>query len=190
MKFISKLKNILFHPNAFWSDVYDEKGIKETLVYLIILMNLSAILYFLIVFISLNFAKSSGDLGLPVVIRLLGNTISVFFPLFLGTFLTSALLHLFIKMFKGKGTFAETYKAVGYSVTPKAVGYIVTPFSWLMGMRVVNLFILIYGLYLQSLGVSKLHQISMGKAILASVLADIIIYVPLSFLIAFGMNVM
>jgi hypothetical protein len=122
MNFVNRVKNILLHPNDCWSEIGEEKGIKETLQYLFILTPLAAALWFIISLISLKFippeqlssiTKIASTLNLSIEIILLIGTVSIFFLLFVSTFPNTALIHLFMKIFKGKGSFAETYKAIG-----------------------------------------------------------------------------
>jgi hypothetical protein len=74
---------------------------------------------------------------------------------------------LFVKIFKGEGGFAETYKAIGYSITP---------YFLLGAIPIINWFTGLYVIYLQLVGLSKLHKISLGKALLSYLLADLLLY--------------
>lgn len=183
MNFFQKLKSILFQPNECWEEIKKEKGITDTIKYLLILIPLSALLYFAIGIVSLNFAKPeqinqitkiTGTFGLSIQMTLLIITIGLFLLFFIATFLNSVLIHLFIKMFKGTGNFADTYKGFSYGATPQFI---------LMGVPYVNQVSYFYMIYLQLLGLSKLHKISIWKAVGATVLAYVvlllIIFVPI-----------
>jgi hypothetical protein len=176
---ILKAKNILFQPNNCWSDFEKEKGIGNALSYLIILLIVGAVLYYSIGLISLGSTSSEqvnkisamGDkFGLSIQSTLLAVTIILFVIFFIATFINSGLIHLFIKMFKGQGTFSDSYKAFTYGTTPQLL---------LMGIPFINQFSYFYMIYLQLNGLSKLHKISIWKAVFAYILADLILLIAI-----------
>jgi len=183
MNFIKRIKSILFQPNDCWKEISKEKGITNTIKYLLLLLPISALLYYIISLISLNFVKPeqineitkiTNTFGLSIQITLLIITIVLFLIFFIITFFNSALIHIFIKMFKGKGNFADTYKSFSYGSTPQFI---------LMGIPYINQVSSLYMIYLQILGLSKLHKLNPWKAagaiILSYILLLLIIFVPI-----------
>jgi len=177
MNFINKIKNILFNPNECWVEFAKEKGIKETLKYLAILTLISINVTFIVNIIILKFVPQEritsllntlhSILNLPLSFIFYLIIIFIYLLLFVGLILNSFIIHLFVKIFKGEGGFAETYKAIGYSITP---------YFLLGAMPIINWFTGLYVIYLQLVGLSKLHKMSLGKALLSYLLADLLLY--------------
>ena len=90
-------------------------------------------------------------------------------------YIGSAILHLFVTLFKGQGTFKETFKIVGYSIAPALFAFI----------PIVNYFVGIYSMVLQGIGIHKQHKLSVGKSVAVVLLPTIIIIVPIIFIYMF-----
>ena len=186
MNFINKIKNILFNPNECWVEFAREKGIKETLKYLAILTLISINVTFIVNIIILKFAPQEkitsplnilhNTLNLPLSFVFYLIIIVIYLLLFVGLILNSFIIYVFVKIFKGEGGFAETYKAIGYSITP---------YFLLGSIPIINWFTGLYVFYLQLVGLSKLHKMSLGKAaIISFILTNLFLYGVL-FIISF-----
>lgn len=80
----------------------------------------------------------------------------------LGTFISSGITHVCAKIFGATGEFIETYKVMVYAQTPTIL------FSFIGVVPILNL--LAFGLYgwttiLSISGISKAHNLSIGKAV-------------------------
>ena len=74
------------------------------------------------------------------------------------TFVGVAIVHIFVLLLGGKGSYSDTYKALVYASTPS------TLLGWI---PLVGIVFGLYSLYLSIKGISKLHNISMMRAFLA-----------------------
>ena len=105
----------------------------------------------------------------------------------MGTFAGAGLMHVIIKTFKGNGNYIATYKAISYSLTPYFLfGWIilyivsallsplVTQMGGLITQFVAWLILGAYIIYLQTMGISKLHGISKLRAFLIIMLPIIV----------------
>lgn len=89
---------------------------------------------------------------------------------------------ILVKVFKGKGGYAESFKVVAYSLTPYNIISIV-PF--------VGGLSLFYSFFLMVLGVRKLHNLSTGKAVavvLLPIFALLALFVAFIILILFSLG--
>ena len=106
MGFLKKIKTAIFHPNDFFELVREEK-IHETIKFYGILCVIGLIL-------SLISEKVSGiAVSLPISKMVFSFISGLVFSL-----VTVAIIHLFVKLLKGKGNFYDTLKANIYSVIP------------------------------------------------------------------------
>jgi hypothetical protein len=84
------------------------------------------------------------------------------------SFSFAGVIHLSVKLLKGKGDYSDTYKALIYSETPPYL------FGWL---PYVGLIFGLYGFYLFLKGISKLHEVSMGRAFVIAILPGAIVVI-------------
>ena len=180
MDFITRIRNILFNPNGCWSK-FRKEGIREPIMYLLGISGIGSAIYFIIGLITImspvnrqRMEVIASHFGLSVYGTMISVTIIRFAIFFIASFLNSALLHLFAKLFKGGGSFSDTYKSVAYGMTPH---------YFLLGVPYLNRLSYIYMIYLQVVGLSNLHNIKMWKAVVSLILADILllllIFVPI-----------
>jgi len=99
-----------------------------------------------------------------MIIAGLGVYLFVIAPIFL--FVTSGIIHLFVKLFKGSGKYSDTFRTLVYASTPSVI-FMVIPF--------VNAIAGIWTLVLSIFGLSINHKISKLKAFLVLLVAGLII---------------
>ncbi|MEK6967410.1 MAG: Yip1 family protein, partial [Nanoarchaeota archaeon] len=118
--FFQKMENVLFHPNKFFSDVKTE-GIRPSVIYLL------TFTFLFMVFFSAVIIVASTQIS-PIELNVLTFTIititlSITFIFFFASIiiwilLESAFTQSIAKLLGGKGTFADSVKAMTYSLTP------------------------------------------------------------------------
>ncbi len=87
-------------------------------------------------------------------------------------FINAGVYHLFVRLFKGKGSFKDTFAATAYAMTP----------AILIGIFILNMILGIYIIVLQCIGISKVHKLSIGKSV-AAVLLPIALMIGLVFVV-------
>ena len=191
MKFLDKVKKILFTPDKFFTSIKKEKGLKEAFIYYAILMLIGTILTFTIGFyISMNlfsyymglFSEVIG-VELPailteqMIIQSIGYAaigimgVYTYLMTLIGSFVSAGILYIWILIFGGKGNYTKTYQMCVYSKTPSAL------LKWI---PIVGGFAWLYEVYLLIKGTEKLHGLSKRRSIL-------IFAVPIGLLVVFGL---
>jgi hypothetical protein len=156
MNLTEKIKKVILSPSEFFERIKVEKGVGEAFKYLAILslVNLVVgVVSFMLSIPSLSpLSNFSAFLSFPSapVISVLGIVIPV--AVYVGSlalsFVEAGFVHLFVKLFKGRGDYSATYKAIVYAGTPSILlGWI--PF--------VGIIFYMYSFYLFLKGISKLH---------------------------------
>lgn len=177
MEFFPKLKKVLFSPNQFWDDVKGEKGIGEPFRYLVGLLLISGIIFYVVSYLTISSSGNPVQFGHDIATKfgfptVSGETVLLMLVLIswltglISTFVVAGVTHLFVRMFKGTGDYADTYRALVYASTPTAL---------LSSIPVVGSIATLYGLYLQIYGMSKLHRITTTKAVLAYIVPFLIV---------------
>lgn len=166
-----KIKYLVSNPNLFFEKVKRETGIATSLVtYVIVATFFTVIRYYAFTFgqndtltkTLSSFIGSSGWVNfllssLPFL--LLGLSI-------VGTFFYSGVIQLILMAFKSEGTYKDTYNVYAYSMLPSLV---------LSGIPFAGLLSTVYSYILLVKGISLVHQVSKGKAVLACLLPIIIL---------------
>lgn len=172
--FFDKLGNALFYPGKLFEQVKREP-LAEPLKFVI----LTSLILGLIVSVLFSVAVSAlasifqlysvvpfggmlavlGAVMIPVVIGMI-----IGFML-LSSFVTAAVLHIFARLFGGKGGFTQTYKACAYAGA-------VMLFIWI---PILNFAAIIWNLIILTKGISKLHAMSEGRALLVWIIPLLIV---------------
>lgn len=84
-------------------------------------------------------------------------------------FIGGGIVHLFVKMFRGQGSYANTFNALVYGATPLLLFFFVP-------------FIGIWGFILNIFGIASYHKISKGKAFLALFMFGIVVVIIITIL--------
>ena len=189
---LEKIKKVLTKPAEFFTEVKSEVGIGNAFKYLAIISLVYVVLMMIFMFIfSLVLGASYRSLigyglfpfSLFAGIFVFALPIAIYLISLLGSFVGAGVIHLFAKMFGGKGDYSATYKASVYSSTPSLL------FGWI---PYLNILVGIYSLYLYLKGLSILHEISMGRAFLIAILPGIIVAIVILafvFIFLFGVYV-
>ena len=162
MNLIEKIRKVLSEPSRFFEEIKREVGITEAFKYSIILSVVYTILYSLL---NLSISYLAYPSFIPLFSGFVGFSFIrisfIFAGLIISPFIGAGFLHLFVKMFGGKNNYEATYRVVVYSSTPSLligwiplVGFIGAPYGW----------------YLSVKGLSLLHNISMGRAFLSTII--------------------
>lgn len=170
--FWDKLNYLFSNPNLFFEKIKPEKGIKNALLTFVIVGFFASIVSYGISYgMRFMMPHGIGYFGFPMYLGL-GYGFFGIFPLvgflssLLISFIYAGIIHAIVTAFKGEGTYAETYKAYFYSMVP---------FLILKLIPIVGYLSIIYSFILMIIGVSKLQNISRGKAALACLLPVIFV---------------
>ena len=172
MDILNKVKSILFEPKKFFTKLQKEKGIRDVFKYLAIVALFSVILTFIMSLIfspvqtsfieQLTGQEISTEDSTPTYIDAIIN--------YLGTLLLSfvivGILHLWLKLFRGKAKYEKTYQLYIYGTTPTFL------FSWI---PFIGGFAWIYDLILLIIGTSIIYKLSRTKSILVYLIPLIIL---------------
>lgn len=188
--FYKKTVRILKREEDVFQDISKEKGLKNAVIY----FSLFTILF---VLVSTNYYLErlteitqavANVIGLDLALEIPNTTqfavifaITFLLSLIAMTFLKYWIVHLYVKLFRMKSSYEDTYKALGYSVGP---GYLAMPFFllciaifpmlngfllWLVFLvsAFMALTLELYGMYLRSVILSEVQKISLVKSFIA-----------------------
>jgi len=156
MEIVEKIKEVLLSSSDFFKKIKEEKGIGKPFIYFAIL----SLVFFALMTIPIM-AKLPFYQGMTI------EMIPIFYVISLiSIFVSSGIIHLFIKLVGGKGDYQKTFKAMVYSSTPSLL------LAWI---PYIGPLFSLWALYLAIKGVSILHDISMGRAFLAVFLIPFIL---------------
>lgn len=142
--FLGVAKTVLLKPTAFYQQMPRSGGFAPPFIFLAVCAGISGLLAAIIH-------------GVDIILFLKFVIFSVIF-----SFIGAGVLHLIAQQFfEGKGGYEGVYRVVGYAG-------IVYLFTWI---PVVALFAGLYGLYLQIVGLEKVHQITAGQAVVTVLIA-------------------
>ena len=142
-----KIKEVIFNPSEFFEKIKKEKGIIPTFKYFVIL----SLVYH-------TFSSGCSFLSTPTpILDVLKNFLMSYVIGLITTFIVAGIWHVLVIPLGGKGNYSATYKALVYGST---LGLL---FGWIPYIGNVFSF---FSFYLQMIGISKLHKISMKRAFL------------------------
>ena len=151
--FIQVAKEVALRPKEFFGDMSRTGGFYPPVLFLAVCLAVRGILGSLIFFNPMPFIAA---------------LVSLVFA-FIGAGILQFVLQ---QLFQGRGTYEGTFRVVAYSAVVQLLGWI--PFIGFLAS--------LYGLYLQVVGLEKVHEVSVGKAILAVVItAAIFVLIMLPF---------
>lgn len=200
MDFFNIIKEVISKPKDFFVNIKKEKGIKNAFIYFIIFAAITSFLS------ALYFYKVFPKIKIPQMIELtpaliLGIMVLFFILILLfsvaSVFAVSAITHLFVLWMKGKNEFYQTFKALIYGNTPKYILSIIlspiyltiypkffgikqiTPefFAWLVPMSVLGIAVAVYTIYLKTIAIKKLQEISAFRAFSAVFLLPLALFI-------------
>jgi hypothetical protein len=142
--FIGVMKTVLVKPNDFYQHMPVTGGFSPPFVFLAICLGVSGILAAIIA-------------GVDVFLFL---KLVIFGAIF--SFIGAGILHLIAQQFfEGKGAYEGVYRTVAYAG-------VVNLLTWI---PVVGFLAGLYGLYLQIVGLEKVHKITAGQAVVTVLIA-------------------
>ncbi|MFQ5970626.1 MAG: YIP1 family protein [Nitrososphaerales archaeon] len=171
---LQKCKQVLIHPSELFESVKYERGIGPAFQYLALFsMVIAAGSITYLLFFPEDIPLSEFPEFLPFLDDLTAIGIIIAIPVYilalLSYFVLAGWMHIFAKLFRGKGDYSATYKANVYASTPSLL------FGW---VPIAGIAVELYSLYLTILGLSKLHEVSMARAFGMIITSIIIIFVP------------
>ena len=190
MKFFAKIKKVITQPTKFFNAIKKEKGIGPSFIYYVIFLAISSVLMIPYLWRVLAQASkvTSGE-GIPFSLGTVIPSIVIMQFVFgiIMLFIMYGIIHLLVKLVKGKGDFSDTFKAMVYGAT---LNFIISPLILIyMGIvGVENIFLLIpvylisiavfiWVLVIQIKGIKILHKISTWRAVLAILILPIILVI-------------
>jgi hypothetical protein len=160
--FFGVVKTVITKPSDFYQNMPTTGGYASPLIFLAICLAVSGIIS-------------------AIVWGYLGAFLYYFIFGLIFSFIGAAILHFIAQQFfEGKGAYEGMYRVVAYAGVVNLV-------TWI---PVVGLIAGLYGLYLQIVGVEKVHQVTAGQAVV-TVLIALAVYIILALIIgvpSFGMR--
>jgi hypothetical protein len=145
--FIKVTKTVFFKPSDFYQHMPTTGGFKLPVVFFAVCVGVTSIIS-------------------AIIWWNLANFFYFFIFNFIFSFIGAGILHLIAQQFfEGKGTYEGVYRVVAYA----GVVYLVTWLPWIFATLAV--FAGLYGLYLQIVGLEKVHQITPGQAVVTVLIA-------------------
>jgi hypothetical protein len=195
MNYLEIVKKVLTNPKEFYKSVKKEDKILKPWLYFVILA--SILLFFSVIssVVSVIYQTANVDPNLQTLSMGVQLLITIFATIFGGIvgffsiFISIGILHLFLMIVKTKKEFVETVKVVCYSYTANLfmipVILIFTAMELLFVEELIKwviygvLWFIVFGynLYLTIVGIMELHELSLMKALTATV------FIPLAILI-------
>jgi hypothetical protein len=160
---VEKVKGFLSDPVETFRHLRDDDLSTAIKYYIILLVFYSVISGIIAMF---GFHAFSAATSLPAM----GIYSIVFFFIagLLGIFISGIILHIFVYIVGGRRGLDQTLKTVLYASTPGLL------LGWI---PIIGIFVGIWGLVLEILGIRELHEISTGRAILAVLLPVVVIVI-------------
>jgi len=161
------VKQILMEPKTFFSSLYRERGIKESFIFLGILMLFYVIVAGIMGWIVLN--TFFADIYVLTIWKYIGLLLFVYFAALALSFVIAGIIFLWIKIWGGRNvSYDKAYQLYVFSRTPTMV------FGWI---PIVNYLIWIWSTVLLIIGTMSWFGIQRGKAILMYIIPILLILV-------------
>ncbi len=151
---VNKVENVLFRPSEFFSNLREE-DVKNSFIYFAAMSLFYVVMRGIIsgIFHSFNFSMmkymSLGSSSISILIF-------EYIAMVVFGFVSALLLHVWILIFGGKGSYVNTYQIYAYGSTPSLL------LAWI---PIVNMVVWIYSLYVYIVGTEKLHKVSRTRAL-------------------------
>ncbi len=191
-KFFQRLIDVLFRPGFFYKKAQKrlqlaerEKQFKLAMWFVLTISVLTALIVGLISFFGSILLGTIGYSAMWLPLKIILSAIISF----VVSFIWAAIIHLFVKIFKGQEEYKETYRAVAYAYAPyfplttlgALLGLIPVAGTFIQGTLVV--ITLVWEAVLLVLGIKYLQKLSTGKAV-ASILLPYVILILLAIIMA------
>lgn len=185
MALLSRIKSVLTEPTVFFHHLKKEQGIKHAFWYLAIVALFGTVLsYFMLLlfppavpdFLSILRGDELIENAEPRTLQqltpqqlLLNSLIGYLFFTLLGSFVFAGVLHLWIWLFGGSGSYAKTYQLYVYTWTPS---YLI---GWIPLTFLVLPITIIWSMVLNVIGAQQTHGLTKRRAVWAMVVVPLII---------------
>lgn len=175
MNFVETFSDVVLSvirtPKVFFKDIAKERSLKPAVVYLLMLLlvgtlfrSLSdiflqpSILQWIANYFQINFTKPVLTLDTIFYYIIISCLTMIFLVGPIYSLIVTILLHIWLKVFRGKGTLKQTAQLYIYSMTP------VFLLNW---VPVVGFATWFYGVYLLVIGSERLHGLTRKRALIA-----------------------
>ncbi|UUX92004.1 YIP1 family protein [Methanoplanus endosymbiosus] len=161
--FPAKLRSFILRPAEAFKNVKDG-NFRDAFLYYIILIVIYSVLSGIINYFRLDPVRESLNPALPVETVTYFDILSIFYGIvgwIVLFFLIGIILHPLILIVGGRKGIEQTFKSIAYASTP---GFLL---GWI---PVIGIFFAFYGIFVQIIGISELHEISTKKAAFAAIL--------------------
>lgn len=155
------IAKVLKTPEGFFKSIKTAKKAnwKKTTQYLVFLTAVRIVIAYLIMLLTSSY-------NLTLIIETIPQALFSFVVTIVSAFVLSYVTHIYLKTFKAKGTFFNTYELYVYSRTPSIL------FGWI---PFVNVVASIYAIYIMVKATQILHGFSPRKSVLVYVIPIILI---------------
>ncbi|MBW2993296.1 YIP1 family protein [Candidatus Woesearchaeota archaeon] len=189
MKFFDKIKKVITQPTNFFKAIKKEKGIGPAFIYYVVFLVISSV--FMIPYLWRVLSQASAEVtsgqGIPFSLGTMIPSMVVMQFVFgiIMLFIVYGIVHLLVKLVKGKGDFSDTLKAMVYGATPNFLfspllliylGIVgITNMALVIPVYFVGFAVFIWCLVIQVKGIKILHNLSTWRAVLAIIILPIIL---------------
>ncbi len=177
MNRVNQITQILTHPNTFFQKLPNE-SMFSIYSFFIALFSIYTILSIGVSYLLQQLLKSIGfltseqiNLGIISVSQSTFEiiiSIATFFLMLILIFAVVGLIHLYLKLFKAKATYLQTFQLYVYAYVPTYL------FAWI---PFIGWFAIIWSIVLLVLGVQKTHKLSLLKALFAFVFIPLALFI-------------
>ncbi|NOR84497.1 hypothetical protein GQ473_00115 [archaeon] len=182
--YFNKVKLIITKPKQFFDEMPQEGGYKEPLLF-------ATINYFLIIMLTIGFGFltykeqitefiNAFETSMINTYAIISGLIIVGWILYIifNIIISGTITQIFFKLFKGKGSRQATIRVISYL---SAIGILAT-------VPVIGSIIGLYAVYVALIGYSKIHEVSIAKAIgvlIVQIIVILIIFIIIMVIIAY-----
>ncbi|MFC2143539.1 YIP1 family protein [Candidatus Aenigmatarchaeota archaeon] len=165
--FFKKIKMAMFNPSYLFDSVRGE-SIGGALLFHLAMNFIGVLILGLFLFTIGSFLTAMlstipfASMFAMIIMLFFGIFFVIFVVVFLissiiGNFIGAGILHIFVKLFGGKGSYGATYKSTSYAAAPMIF----------LGIPLLNIISAFWSIVITIVGLSTLHKISRGRAALA-----------------------
>lgn len=174
MQWLDNVKAVLTNPNGFYSQMPASGGYGEPVKFAVPNFAIYGILSGIVTMLGIGVTGPSplGTGPMAIVSSLVASVIGGVIFLFI----LAAFFHIGLKIVGGKGAYEATFRVMSYA----------TSTSLLIWIPYIGVLFGLYNLYLNVVGMSTVHQIGKGRALIGIILPLIVLAVLFAlFLVAF-----
>ncbi|MCK4714549.1 MAG: YIP1 family protein [Candidatus Aenigmarchaeota archaeon] len=191
MGVLRKFKTVLFHPREFFEAVKSEQGYETPVRFYLFLALIQMVMLNLVVLAAVSIDPSAMDPGLgfgTVLAMVFSNLIftNIFVLVAVAiTFVSAGYLHVFVRLFGGRGRYQNTYKLTVYSAAPVAFLLLSLPAALISPyiVMVVAVITSLWAFIIQVTGLARLHGMTPGRIALM-ILTMIFVTAVVAFIVA------